>query len=398
MAVGLLLLASLDGVNPTVSGFGRGPLFRHQVAALLPGLALALGLALLDYRRLRPLHGPLYALGLLGVLVVLREGLSAKGARRWLQLGLLGSVQPSEPVKLCVVLTLAALLARVFPTAVVPERPLARRAVSLGWPRPASRSRSGVGWAVLIPALLVPLLPSLAILKQPDLGTALVIWAVALPMLFLAGASPWRLAMVVLPAVAWLAQHLRGYQRERLLVFLDPERDPTGAGWNLIQARLAVGGGHLWGQGLFAGAQKQLQYVPEQHTDFIFTVVGEELGWLGCTALLLIFALVVVRGLRIARRAADPFGALLAGGIVMLLAVHVLANVGMVTGLLPVVGVPLPLFSSGGSNLWTTLASLGILQSIAAHRRVLPARPPGLVAEPGLLADPDQRQVLPLPG
>jgi rod shape determining protein RodA len=376
LMVGLLCLSSLDQVG---TFWSPGPLCQKQLEALIPGLLLFLLAALVDYRWLRNVHWPLYALGLLGVLAVFIRGLSAKGAQRWLQLGSLGSLQPSEPLKLCVVLTIAACLTR------------ARRRSQ------ASAEESPMQWSLLLGTLLVALVPALAILKQPDLGTALVVGAVALLMLYLAGASPARLALLVLPGLAFLAQHLRGYQRERLLVFLDPERDPTGAGWNLIQARLAVGGGHFWGQGLFAGAQKQLHFVPEQHTDFIFTVAGEELGWIGCVAILLLYALVVVRGLRIAARASDPFGSLLASGIVGLLALHVVVNVGMVIGLLPVVGVPLPLLSSGGSNLCTTLVALGLLESVALHRKVV-FEPGGLVPDYGLSLDPDQRQVLNVAG
>ena len=366
--IGLLLLCSLDQSEVGAASQGLwGPLVRRQLQALGPGLLLFVVAVIFDYRWLRLCHWATYGLGVLGVLAVLHSGVSAKGAQRWLDVGSLGAFQPSEPVKLCVVITLAAVL--------------------------CGSGGASLSWSRLLRAMAVPLVPALAILRQPDLGTAVVLGAVALMVVYLAGASPWRLVALVVPVLLLLGAHLRGYQRERLLVFLDPDRDPTGAGWNLIQARLAVGGGHFWGQGLFAGAQKQLHFVPEQHTDFIFTVAGEELGWVGSLAILGLFGTILWRGFRIARRAQDPFGSLLASGICCLLAIHVAVNVGMVVGLLPVVGVPLPLLSSGGSNLWTALVGLGLLQSVEVHRRVI-LEPRGLVPQAGLERDLDRRTVM----
>jgi rod shape determining protein RodA len=221
-------------------------------------------------------------------------------------------------------------------------------------------------------ALVAP--PAYLILTQPDLGTTIVFVAVLVGMLFLGGARPMQLfslaaaAAVVVPLLPHL---LRGYQRQRLQIFLDPNLDPLGAGYNLLQARIAVGSGGLFGQGWLHGLQGQLGFVPERATDFVFAIFAEEFGLLGSLLLLAIFGAVLIRVLRSAAVAPDRFGELVAGGVFAMLLIQVVENVGMNIGLLPIAGIPLPLISYGGSATITTLAALGLVQSVALRRRAI---------------------------
>jgi rod shape determining protein RodA len=217
--------------------------------------------------------------------------------------------------------------------------------------------------------------PAALIAKQPDLGTALLVTSAGTSVLFLAGIS-WRL-MGLLAALAagaapvlWYVMH--DYQRRRLLTFLNPESDPLGAGYHIIQSKIAVGSGGLYGKGWLNGTQSHLDFLPERSTDFIFAVFGEELGLLGSVVLLSVYLFIVLRGLYIVTQAQDNYSRLLAGSLTLTLLVYVFVNIGMVTGLLPVVGVPLPLISYGGTSMVTLLAAFGILMSIHTHRKLLP--------------------------
>ncbi len=332
---GVVMLVSATHGSPDAGAF-----LRARLLHLALGSVALIAMAAVDYRRLAGPWQAIYvgALALLASVLVLGE--SRLGAQRWIVLGPFGGFQPSEAVKLAIVLTLARHLEPV---------------------KAVRRLRE------LAPYALHVAVPMLLIVRQPDLGTALVLGAILFTMLYVAGArlrvlAGFAAAGVVVAPFAWNLLH--DYQRRRLAAFLDPTADPLGAGYALIQAKIAVGSGQLFGKGLFAGTQNLLRFIPEQHTDFIFTVVGEELGLFGATLLLALYLIWLWRALEIAAAARDRLGALIATGIATMMAFHVLINVGMTIGLMPVTGIPLPLMSHGGSSVLTTLAGVGVLLSI----------------------------------
>jgi rod shape determining protein RodA len=287
-----------------------------------------------------------FGLGLVMLAAVLIAGEMGKGAQRWLNLGLL-RFQPSELVKLAVPMMVAWYLA---------EKPLP----------PDARTLTISALTIAVPALMIA--------KQPDLGTALLVASAGIFALFLAGVR-WRLILGAIAAagaalpVLWYLMH--DYQRQRVLTFLNPESDPLGAGYHIIQSKIAIGSGGIFGKGWLNGTQSQLDFLPERHTDFIFAVLSEEFGLAGALLLLAIYLFVIFRGLYIASQAQDTFSRLLAGTLTLVFFVYLFVNAGMVTGLLPVVGVPLPLVSYGGTSLVTLMAGFGILMSIHTHRKLL---------------------------
>jgi len=287
-----------------------------------------------------------FAAGLVLLIMVLTTGEVGQGARRWLDLGV--RFQPSEAMKLAVPMMAAWYLH---------DRPLPPR----------------FGQILLL--LLLIVVPTILIARQPDLGTALLIAASGLIVIVLAG-LPMRLmislAVLSVPGAYGLWHLMEDYQKQRVLTLIDPNSDPLGAGYNIIQSKIAIGSGGLFGKGWTNGSQAHLQYLPERDTDFIFAVIGEELGLLGALSLLVLYIFVVARGLYIAMQAPDTYSRLLAGSISLTFFVYVFVNTAMVTGLLPVVGVPLPLVSFGGTSMVTLLAGFGILMSIHSHRKLLP--------------------------
>lgn len=314
--------------------------FGHQIAYLIVGIIAMLVLAFTDYHIWYRFAKPVYALTIVMLAAVAFVGHSALGAQRWIGVGPI-VFQPSEPAKLLVTLSIAALLAN-------PKR------------------RYKKWWEIFIPIGAVAV-PALLVLKQPDLGTALVLVAILTTMLFFALPRWWQFAAYVAAVGAAAAASplfLHGYQRERLLVFLNPNHDPQGAGWSLIQSKIAVGSGELFGKGLFNGTQTQLGFVPEHTTDFIFTVIGEEFGFVGSVLLLGLYALLLFMGMLAVNAARDRYGLIVAAGIVAMFAFHILVNVGMTIGIMPVTGIPLPFISYGGSSLVTCLASVGVLLNI----------------------------------
>ena len=337
-AYGLLILYSAVGQQtaPVIS----------QSIKILVGLGAMVVIAQISpifYMRLAPFIF-LAALVLLAMIYVF--GVEVKGSRRWLRIPGVINFQPSEIMKL----VLPLILAWYFHDRHLP--PKARH----------------VFWSLVIIAI-----PVMLIAMQPDLGTSLIIAASGLFVLLLAGVS-WRLvfsaiglALVSAPAL-WFV--LRDYQRQRILTLLDPERDPLGAGWNIIQSKTAIGSGGLFGKGLFEGTQSHLDFLPESQTDFIIAVLGEELGLVGVVALLILYVLLIGRGVILSLQAQDTFGRLLSGSITFTFFVYVFVNIGMVSGILPVVGVPLPLVSYGGTSILTLFAGFGILMSIHTHRRI----------------------------
>jgi rod shape determining protein RodA len=318
-----------------------------QVAFAVAGLLVMAGVARLDYRNWSGWSTPLYAVSLLALLFVLAVGQSAFGSRRWILIA--GTpIEPSELAKLVTIVLLA--------------RYLADNEHRMDSPR------------VLLTSLGIAVVPALLVFVEPDLGTAVVFVAIWLGMVFVAGARLRHLAAVFISTVAGIPflmlLALNGYQRERLAVFLDPSRDPFGTGFNIVQAQISIGSGGLWGKGLTHGTQTQLDYLRTQTTDYVFSVLGEELGFAGAVLLFLLFIVLLMRGLRAANLAPDNFGRLIATGSVLMILFQVFINVGVNLRIFPVTGIPLPFISQGGSSLITLFAALGILQSILLRRRV----------------------------
>jgi rod shape determining protein RodA len=291
---------------------------------------------------------PFLFVGGLGLLVAVEFlGVSVNGSKRWLRIPGVLTFQPSELMKLVTPM----ILAWYFHDRHLPPR------------------LKHVFWALVMIAL-----PVLLIASQPDLGTSLLIAASGMLVLFFAG-IPWRyvfsaigVGVISAPALWFL---MKDYQKQRILTLLNPESDPLGSGWNIIQSKTAIGSGGLSGKGLFQGTQSHLDFLPESQTDFIIAVMAEELGLIGVVALLILYILLLARGALISIQAQDTFGRLLAGSITFTFFVYVFVNIGMVSGILPVVGVPLPLVSYGGTSILTLFAGFGIVMSIHTHRRII---------------------------
>jgi len=287
-----------------------------------------------------------FAVGLLLLVLVLTTGEVGQGAQRWLDLGI--RFQPSEIMKLAVPMMAA-------------------------WYLHDRRIPPRFGQLLLLGVIII--VPTILIARQPDLGTALLVTASGLIVVVLAG-LPIRLmvslAVLSVPGAYGLWLLMADYQKQRVLTLIDPNSDPLGAGYNIIQSKIAIGSGGMFGKGWTNGSQAQLEYLPERDTDFIFAVIGEEMGLLGVLTLLGLYMFVVGRGLYIAMQAPDTYTRLLAGSISLTFFVYVFVNTAMVTGLLPVVGVPLPLVSFGGTSMVTLMAGFGILMSIHSHRKLLP--------------------------
>ncbi|BCX80760.1 rod shape determining protein RodA [Methylomarinovum caldicuralii] len=345
---GLLLLAGTGLLILYSAGGGNPVLVYKQAARLGIAFTVMLALAQVHPRTLYRWSPYLYAVGIVLLVAVLGVGDVGKGARRWLDLGFV-RFQPSEFVKIFTPMLVARFLA---------QQPLPPGLKTLAW----------AGLWIALPVLLIA--------KQPDLGTALLVATAGGAVVFYAGVS-WRLLAVlagtVLAAlpVVWMLLH--DYQRDRVLMFLNPEQDPLGRGYHTIQAKIAIGSGGLQGKGWLGGTQSHLEFLPEPHTDFIFAVLAEEFGLVGCTALLGLYLFIVGRGMAMALEAQDTFSRLLCGGLALTFFVYVFVNVGMVIGLLPVVGVPLPLVSYGGTSMVTLMAGFGIMMSLHTHRKLVPS-------------------------
>ena len=341
VGIGLLVLHSASYQRAVATGTSY---VGRQLLWLSIGVAAAACLMIVDYHRWLEGAYVVYGANLLLLGLVLVAGETRGGAQRWLAAGPL-TFQPSEIAKLSTILILARYL---------------------GEHRDAPRT-----WRSLaVPALMVGL-PMILILKEPNLGTAMLFLPIAGAMLWLWGlpSRMWFVMMGVGAIGSPIGWHLlHDYQRSRLLVFINPNLDPLGAGYTVLQSKIAIGSGLLWGRGWFAGTQNQLNFLPERHTDFIFSVIGEEWGWLGAAAALGLFAVVLHRGFQIALESRDPFGRLLVTGLSTMIGCHVVVNVGMTLGLVPVVGLPLPLISYGGSWLLTCLTAVGMILSVGMRR------------------------------
>jgi rod shape determining protein RodA len=348
----LAMLALLGLGFAAISSAGRGhssglAFVERQASWAVIGFGLfVLGLAIDHHTYLRAAKGIYVANLLLLASVFAGIGHQAKGAQRWIGIGPF-ALQPSEFAKLFLVITLAAFLVR---------------------------NQANIReFRVVVKSFLHLAVPMLLIFKQPDLGTALVLTAVWFGMLFIGGADIKHLAAffatgLLLGVGMWHAGVLKDYQKARLESFINPDADPRGSGYHIRQSRIAIGSGRFYGKGLFHGTQSQLRFIPEQHTDFIFTVIGEELGFIGAATVVILYFILLWRGLVTMEENEDPGGRLIAAGIVSMFFFHVMVNIGMTLGIMPVTGVPLPLLSYGGSSLLASMLSLGVLAGIYARR------------------------------
>jgi rod shape determining protein RodA len=337
-AFGLFVLYSATGENSR--------LLINQAVRLGVALVAMLIVAQLPPDFLRRWTPWGYLAGLVLLVLVLTKGDVAQGARRWLDIGV--RFQPSEAMKLAVPMMTAWFLH---------DRQIPPK----------------FGHLAIIAVLIA--IPTFMIAKQPDLGTALLIAASGIIVIILAGMSfklIFGLAALSVPGALVLWNFMQDYQKQRVLTLLNPDSDPLGAGYNIIQSKIAIGSGGLFGKGWTNGSQAHLEFLPERHTDFIFAVLGEEFGLFGVLGLLVLYMFVIGRGLYIAVQAHDTYSRLLAGSISLTFLVYVFVNTAMVTGLVPVVGVPLPLVSFGGTSMVTLMAGFGILMSIHSHRKLLP--------------------------
>jgi rod shape determining protein RodA len=388
LPVGLMLFGGII-IRSTELHQGLTEWWQHWITGSI-GIVLALAIARWRYENLIQWQWIVYGLTNLSLLAVMLIGTDALGAQRWITIGGF-NVQPSEFAKLGLIITLAGFL----------------------------QGQTATTISSVVRTLAITALPGVLIFLQPDLGTSLVFGAITLGMLYWANANPGWLLLLLSPAVsailfnvflagwfvwvtvmaliAWRTLPwrwhsalgtvavnliagglghifwglLHDYQRDRLVLFLNPDKDPLGGGYHLIQSRIAIGAGQLLGQGLNHGTQTQLNFIPEQHTDFIFSAIGEELGFVGCIAILVAFWLICLRLVMIAQNAKDNFGSLLAIGVLSMIVFQVLINIGMTIGLAPVTGIPLPWISYGRSALLTNFIALGLVESVNNHRHRL---------------------------
>lgn len=312
--------------------------FRRQLVFALTGLLLYVGVALFDYRWLKTFSIGLY-LGVLGLLgLVLVSGVVTRGAVRWLEIGVgqFRQFQPSEFSKIALILVLASLSFKKF-----------------------------------LLSTLLTVVPVILVYFQPDLGTSIILLTIWLGIIVAAGVKPTHLFLMLafgLGLLVPLWSVLKDYQRQRIIHFLHPTADPLGGGYNVLQSTIAVGSGQIWGRGFGRGTQSHLKFLPESYTDFIFASLSEEWGFVGSLLLLLFFAILLIRILKVAQNASDSFGALIAVGVFSFLLAQFFINVGMNLGIMPITGIPLPLVSYGGSSLWVTMIALGLVQSVAIRR------------------------------
>lgn len=337
MGFGIIVMFSASGQNMAMMD--------RQVMRMVLALGIMVGLAQLSPRTYETLAPGLFFCGVLLLVGVLLFGEVSKGAQRWLNFGFV-RFQPAELLKLAVPLMVARYIGKN-------QLPPTLRTLAV--------------------SLLMVFIPTILIAKQPDLGTSILIAASGIFVIFLAGIS-WRIIFAAacaigafIPVLWFFLMH--EYQKTRVRTLFNPESDPLGAGYHIIQSKIAIGSGGILGKGWLHGTQSQLEFLPERHTDFIFAVIAEEWGLIGIVALLAVYLFIIGRGLYLASNAQTAFGKMMAGSIVLSFFVYVFVNIGMVSGILPVVGVPLPLISYGGTSMVTLMAGFGILMSIHTHRK-----------------------------
>ncbi|MBV8091660.1 MAG: rod shape-determining protein RodA [Acetobacteraceae bacterium] len=345
------LLCLLAGVGYaalySAAGGSPEPYAARHVLRFGAGLVLMVAIALIDIRVIARLSWPIYGAAIALLLLAALFGHQSKGAQRWIDVGGI-QLQPSEFAKIALVLALAH------------------------WFHRASWERIGNPLFLVSPAVAV-LVPVGLILKEPNLGTAVITALLGAAMFFAAGVRWWKFALIALPvpfAARFAYNHLHDYQKARIDTFLDPETDPLGSGYNILQAKIALGSGGTWGKGFLQGTQGRLNFLPEKQTDFIFTTIGEEFGFAGGVAVLCLLGLIVFGGTLIALRCRHQYGRLVAFGIVFNFFMYVFVNIAMVMGVIPVGGVPLPLVSHGGSAMIMVMIGFGILMSVYVHRDV----------------------------
>jgi rod shape determining protein RodA len=353
----LLVIGTLLVYAATRDWYARNGLdpqyyLKRHVINIIIGCLLAYGTTVIDYRLLRAYTPIFWGLGVLGLLIVLVPGLGStvNGARAWISLPGGFQIQPAELAKISIIIGMSLLLS---------ER-------THDSDEPTSRD--------VLQALVVAAIPVILIIFQPDMGTVLIISASVVTIIAVSGApTRWVVALLILAilgaTVAVKVGVISQYQINRLQTFVDPTADTQGAGYQLRQARITVGSGGLIGTGLFNGPQTNGRFVPEQQTDFIFTVAGEELGFLGSGLILFLYLLILMRGFSIARRTSEPFGRLVSTGVIAWFAFQLFENIGMTLGLMPMTGVPLPFISYGGSSMFATLIGFGLLQNVHARSR-----------------------------
>jgi rod shape determining protein RodA len=344
----LLALLSLFGMMLLYSASGSNvDLILRQIIRLSMALVLMVVVANMPLRGLQKISTWLYLAGLMLLLAVMFYGEVGKGAQRWLDLGFI-RFQPSEILKLAVPMMIASYLA---------DRSLP------------------IGWKALTVSVILVMIPVVMIARQPDLGTAILVASGGFFVLFLAGIR-WKIILSLGVFISLMAPVmwkfvLHDYQRARILTLLDPESDPLGSGYHIIQSKIAIGSGGVYGKGWLNGTQSQLDFIPERSTDFIFSVFGEEFGFFGSILLILLYLAIIYRGLYIAAASKENFGRLLAGALSLTFFVYLFVNIGMVAGMLPVVGVPLPLISYGGTSMVTLMMGFGLIMSIRSAKRFL---------------------------
>jgi len=341
-------LMNIFSTGYSLSGLRQTPLYLKQLQWIMIGLAAMVIAFSVDYRLIHRYAYVIYGVGVVLLVVVALYGYTTRGSQRWIALGGF-MLQPSEMMKLALILALARYFDR-------------------------HRSLQGYTTRELVMPLILVLVPFLLILRQPDLGTGLILLIIFIAMVVFSGVR-WRSVFWVgagglaLVPLAWFFLH--DYQKARLLTFFNPERDPLGAGYHIIQSMIAIGSGGLFGKGFLKGTQTQLKFLPEQQTDFVFSVFAEEWGLAGGLVLLILFLLLILWGFKIAQRARDLSGTLIAFGVTVMIFSEVFINIGMVTGILPVVGIPLPFFSYGGSSMVVLLTGVGLMLNISTRRFIL---------------------------
>lgn len=350
--VGTLLVWAATRDWYTRNGLDGQYYLKRHIINIMIGLLLAYGTTVIDYRLLRAYTPFLWGAGVLGLVIVLIPGLGSEvnGAKAWIALPGGFQIQPAELAKIAIIIGMSMILS---------ER-------SHDSNEPTSRD--------VLQSLAIAAIPVLLIIIQPDMGTVLIISAAVVTIIAVSGApARWVVGLLLIAVlggfVAVKAGVISEYQVNRLQTFVDPTADTQGAGYQLRQARITVGSGGLFGTGLFNGPQTNGRFVPEQQTDFIFTVAGEELGFIGSGGILILYLILLLRGFSIARRTSDPFGRLVCTGVIAWFAFQIFENIGMTLGLMPMTGVPLPFISYGGSSMFATLIGIGLLQNVHARLR-----------------------------
>ena len=345
----VLLLCMLAGVGYvalySAAGGSPDPYATRHIIRFGVGLVVMIGVALVDIRLIEKFSYVVYGGSVVLLALVLRMGHVGKGAQRWIELGGL-QLQPSELAKIGLVMALAA------------------------WFHKATWEKMGNPLFLIPPAVMI-VVPVVLILKEPNLGTAVITGIVGAAVVLAAGIRWWKVALVAIPipfAAQFAFAHLHDYQRARITTFMNPESDPLGAGYNIIQSKIALGSGGLWGKGFLQGTQGHLNFLPEKQTDFIFTTLAEEFGLVGGLALIALLGVIVIGGVAIALRCRNHYGRLLGLGIAVNFFMYVFVNIAMVMGAIPVGGVPLPLVSHGGSAMLTAMFGFGLLMSVHVHR------------------------------